>query len=293
MIHYKRGSEVTMNDIYKGFSIGFSDYMIKLQLSEEEFEKRFFGPEGNSLELTLVAFDGKVPVAVLLGGIRHWEGIKTIRCGALAVHPDYRGLGISQALMRLHGEDFKENKCHRMSLEVIKGNDRALKFYEKEGYIKTGSLKYYHVEAEKLLSSRSEYERDHAGMEVGLVKCSWKTLSESRKKRSQHIHWQCEPSYYEHSALDHHYLIEHEGKEVGMCSVSEAGRINYLWINPEQRLKGYGSCAIVALIREFQLGKCHMALASNPNMECFAAKLGFVKDALEQYEMFKVVKHRV
>ncbi len=292
MIHYKRGSEVSMNEIYRGFSVGFSDYMIQLQLSEEAFEDRFFGPEGNSLELSLVAFDHKEPVGVLLGGMRRWEGLKTLRCGALAVHPEYRGRGISQAMMRLHGEDFKAHECQRLSLEVIKGNERAVKFYEKEGYIKAGSLKYFHATASDLMTSLSEHERESVGMTIGLVKCSWKVLAESRNKRSQHIHWQCEPSYYEHSMTDHHYQIEHEGRAVGMCSISEAGRINYLWIEPAERLKGYGSSALVALIRTYQLDKCHMALASNPNMECFATKLGFVKDALEQYEMFKVVKVR-
>lgn len=288
MITYLRGSDVTMGALHQGFSVGFSDYIIKLSLSEEAFEERFFGPEGNSLELSIVALDGKEPVGVLLGGVRYWEGIKTIRCGALAIHPDYRGRGISQALMRLHAEDAKSEHCKRMSLEVIKANERAIKFYQNEGYIKAGSLKYYHLDAEVFLDEQLSGHLSGDCLPVALVPCDWDDLQANRRKRSQHLHWQGEPSYYEHSIADFHYFIEYLGSQVGMCSVSQNGRINYLWINPEQRFKGLARGALVALITQHQLEKCHLALASNPNMECFAIKMGFQKDPLEQHEMFKV-----
>lgn len=289
MIAYKRGSEVSMKELHQAFSIGFSDYMIKLSLSEEAFEERFFGPEGNGLETSIVAFDGDVPVGVLLGGIRYWEGIKTLRCGALAIHPDYRGRGISQAMMRLHGEDAKREACKRMSLEVIKGNDRAIKFYEHEGYIKAGSLKYYHLDAKAFVENEVARDEETVScLPVGLEACTWEQLQASRKKRSQHLHWQGEPSYYEHSISDFHYHLVFNGANVGMCSISAGGRINYLWVDPDQRFKGLARGALLAMIREHQLEKCHLAMASNPNMECFAVKMGFQKDPLEQHEMFKM-----
>lgn len=288
MITYVRGSEVSMSALHKGFSVGFSDYIIQLTLSEEAFEERFFGPEGNSLELSLVAMDGHEPVGVLLGGIRYWEGLKTLRCGALAIHPDYRGRGISQAMMRLHAEDAKREKCKRMSLEVIKSNERAVKFYQHEGYIKAGSLKYYHLDAQGFIEAQMADSDSGSCLPVALVQCGWSELQASRKKRSQHLHWQGEPSYYEHSMTDFHYQLEYLGNQVGMCSVSQTGRINYLWVDPEHRFKGLARGTLVAVIREHQLEKCHLALASNPNMECFAVKMGFEKDPLEQHEMFKV-----
>ncbi|WP_027093413.1 hypothetical protein [Cohnella thermotolerans] len=32
--------------VYEAFSIGFSDYMVAMDISREAFAKRFFGPEG-------------------------------------------------------------------------------------------------------------------------------------------------------------------------------------------------------------------------------------------------------
>lgn len=79
MIQYKRCSEVSIDLVYKAFKDGFSDYIIKLEVSKEDFIKRFFGPEGNSLEHSFLALDGDECVGVILGGIKVYESIKTMR----------------------------------------------------------------------------------------------------------------------------------------------------------------------------------------------------------------------
>ena len=50
-----------------------------------------------------------------------------MRCGTLAVHPNYRGVGVSQKLFELHKEAL-QNECKQLFLEVIVGNDRAIRF---------------------------------------------------------------------------------------------------------------------------------------------------------------------
>lgn len=45
MIQYKRCSEVNIDLVYEAFRDGFSDYIIKMEVSKEDFIKRFFGPE--------------------------------------------------------------------------------------------------------------------------------------------------------------------------------------------------------------------------------------------------------
>ena len=51
-----------------------------------------FGSEGNLLEHSFLALEEGKPVGVILGGIKDYESIKTMRCGTLAVHPNYRVL---------------------------------------------------------------------------------------------------------------------------------------------------------------------------------------------------------
>ena len=47
MIRYKIATEVAPELIFSAFNAGFIDYIIKIELSQEDFFKRFFGPEGN------------------------------------------------------------------------------------------------------------------------------------------------------------------------------------------------------------------------------------------------------
>ncbi|HDR3982008.1 TPA: GNAT family N-acetyltransferase, partial [Bacillus anthracis] len=84
MIQYKRCSEINIDLVYEAFRDGFSDYIIKMEVSKGDFIKRFFGLEGNSLEHSFLALDGDKPVGVILGGIKDYENIKTMRCGTLA-----------------------------------------------------------------------------------------------------------------------------------------------------------------------------------------------------------------
>ncbi len=51
MISYIKCSDnVDIQKVYNAFQVGFSDYIIKAEISKDDFVKRFFGPEGNQLE---------------------------------------------------------------------------------------------------------------------------------------------------------------------------------------------------------------------------------------------------
>ena len=86
MIQYKRCSDVNIDLVYEAFKVGFSDYIIKMEVSKG-FYTTFLGPEGNLLEHSFLALEEGKPVGVILGGIKDYESIKTMRCGTLAVHP--------------------------------------------------------------------------------------------------------------------------------------------------------------------------------------------------------------
>lgn len=98
MIRYEKCSNVDLRQVYEAFQLGFSDYIIKLQVSWERFCNHFFELEGNNLEYSYIAFDGDKPIGVILGGLKNFEGVRTLRCGALCVAPEYRGSGVSRVL---------------------------------------------------------------------------------------------------------------------------------------------------------------------------------------------------
>jgi len=280
MITYKKGSEVDMDLIYEGFTIGFSDYIIKITMPKEDFVKRFFGPEGNSLEYSHVALDDGKAVGVILGGIKDFEGIKTIRCGTLAIHPDYRGKGISNKLMELHKEIALENNCKQLFLEVIVGNDRAINFYKKLGYEKIYDLAYFSKED---LSTIKAYNNSNINIKK-LDASEFKNIYNELK--NCHINWQSDMDYVEKidSSL---YYCAYEGENiVGYLCASPMGKINFIWTDKNYRLKGIASTLLAKLCSEITAPKLVITIPNNALLEGFVKHLGFKRDAISQYEMY-------
>lgn len=286
MITYVRGNQIEISEIYKAFMIGFSDYMIKVDLAETSFVSRFFGPEGNATNLCHVALADGEPVGLVMGGIRNWDGQKTLRCGALCVAPDYRGTEVTKTLMARHWQDATDNGCERLSLEVIKGNDRAIKFYEKNGYFRSYDIKYFKIKAGSL-------ERKSDKDVILLKEVAFKTLEKQRKSLIDvHIHWQSETDYYKESAGDQHFEVMASGNSVGFLSMSKAGKVNYIWIAPKERNKGYGREVLKCAIKTMNLENMNVAFTNNGLIEGFFRALQFEKDAIEQFEMFRGVNEK-
>lgn len=269
-----------MELIYNAFTIGFSDYIIKLQMDRETFEKRFFGPEGNSLDSSFIAFDDKRPVGVVLGGIKEYEGIRTIRCGTLCVDPEYRGRGVSQSLMELHKMEGLERGCKQLFLEVIVGNDRAINFYKRLGYEKIYDLKYFSLE------------------NIGVLKTSKGPLfeireidiKEIRKLQNRindiHINWQNDFDYMEKSAGQHYFGAYLDNRLIGATGANISSKLSFIWVDFEERNKGIGTMLLKRTVEELKLGKVSIGLPNNASLEGFLRKTGFKKDKIEQYEMY-------
>ena len=84
--------------------------------------------------------DGKV-VGYVCGGWIIDEG----HILDIAIHPEYRRLGIASALVSLIIERLKEEGCRFIFLEVRASNDYAKKMYEKFGFEVLGTRKNYYV----------------------------------------------------------------------------------------------------------------------------------------------------
>ena len=63
----------------------------------------------------------------------------------IAVHPEYRRLGIASALASLIIGRLKEEGCRFIFLEVRASNDHAKEMYEKFGFEVLGTRKNYYV----------------------------------------------------------------------------------------------------------------------------------------------------
>ncbi|AXY09792.1 MULTISPECIES: GNAT family N-acetyltransferase [Bacillus] len=282
MIQYKRCSEVNIDLVYEAFKDGFSDYIIKMEVSKGDFIKRFFGAEGNSLEHSFLVLDGDKPVGVILGGIKVYESIKTMRCGTLAIHPNYRGTGASQKLFELHKEEAIQNECKQLFLEVIVGNDRAIHFYTKLGYEKVYDLSYYNLkDMTKIIN------KDCKGIEVKQLDFTSFKL-EVQKWLHFHINWQNDMDYIEKT--NHTFYGAYVNNDLkGAICMNEQGKISFLFVDKDYRNRSIGSNLLQVARDELNLESLSIGFPNNNLLEGFLKKTGFEKNPLAQYEMYVLI----
>ncbi|MEM3104102.1 MAG: ribosomal protein S18-alanine N-acetyltransferase [Candidatus Bathyarchaeia archaeon] len=63
---------------------------------------------------------------------------------SIAIHPDYRGIGIGEKLLRENIKRLKDSGAKRVVLEVRIDNIQALKLYQKLGFKIVKTLKNYY-----------------------------------------------------------------------------------------------------------------------------------------------------
>ena len=279
MITYEKCSNVDLRQVYEAFLVGFSDYIIKLQVSWERFYTHFFEIEGNKLEYSYIALDGDKPIGVVFGGLKDFEGVLTLRCGALCTAPEYRGKGVSRALYEAHRAIALELGCKQLYLEVIVGNDRAIEFYKKTGYKKEYDLYYYTLknEAAESLPGTGEYE---------VQELQWVQVLEMASGLYIHTNWQNRLDYAQKVAGVTHYGIYQEGVLAGCITLSPAGRIYFIYTRPDFRNRGIAASLLSHVARTIKQGNLNISFPANEQMESFVTRMGFSKNELSQYEMY-------
>ncbi|MCH6263936.1 GNAT family N-acetyltransferase [Neobacillus citreus] len=138
-IVFKKLSECQITDIITAWNRGFEGYFVKLEMSAELFFARLVN-EGLSMNLSIVAFDGDQPVAIVLNGVRLIDGKKTAWNGGTGVAAEYRGKGVSKLLMEETLRIYAEEGVEVATLEAIKENERAIRLYQRYGYEIVDSL---------------------------------------------------------------------------------------------------------------------------------------------------------
>lgn len=280
MINYKRCSEVKIDLVYEAFKNGFLDYIIKLEISRDVFISRFFHQEGNNPHQSFIAFDGEKPIGLVLGGIKMYEGIKTIRCGTLAVVSEYRGKGVSKKLMELHKKEAIKQGCKQSILEVIAENHRAISFYKKLAYEKVYDLTYYSLQDLSKLNNESR-------LKIYINPSSIEELKLVREKiKDVHINWQNDVEFIEKSEGQITLGCYINEKLAGIISANKNTRINFIWVENALRHKNIASNLMAKVIYELKLSKVSIGFPSNSSIYGFVRHMGFKEHAVKQYEMY-------
>jgi GNAT superfamily N-acetyltransferase len=283
MVTYKRCIDAGYDLTYQAFKAGFCDYMIPLDMPQEAFVKRFFGPEGNSLEHSFVACAGNQPIGLVLGGIRLFDGLKTMRCGTMCVIPEYRLRGVSVQLFELHKEEGKKTGCRQLFLEVIQSNLPAVRFYKRCGYKTVYDIRYFAYTKEFPLAQTADST-------FAINEITMDELKKLRRKLAElHINWQNEIEYIEKLDGERCFGIYAEQGLAAAISFDPKGKFHFLWVDPARRNKGMATALLNHCIQTLHLTRLDTGLPNNALLECFLTHSGFIKDKLAQYEMYLTI----
>jgi ribosomal-protein-alanine N-acetyltransferase len=81
----------------------------------------------------------------VIGYILYWHIQEDVQVNNIAVHPDLRGRGIGEALMRNTIERVRKNGATFVTLEVRPSNTTAVTLYKKLGFEVLGTRKNYYT----------------------------------------------------------------------------------------------------------------------------------------------------
>ena len=104
-------------------------------LTPEKCEKIAFDTSEN----VIIAKDNNRVVGFIGYGVKTEDGIEVGEIMTLYVLSEYRGKGIGSRLMCAGLE--RLNRCSLLRIWVVKGNDKAIRFYEKFGFYPDGEEK--------------------------------------------------------------------------------------------------------------------------------------------------------
>jgi GNAT superfamily N-acetyltransferase len=129
----KKLSECTLDEALIAWNTGFEGYYFDATMDVDRFTARL-GHENLSATYSIIAFDGKKPVGILLNGIKTVNGKKLSWNGGTGVASAYRKRGVGKLLVDKAIKLYKEADVHVSTLEAISENVRAISLYEQKGY---------------------------------------------------------------------------------------------------------------------------------------------------------------
>lgn len=176
--NFKNLENIPLNAIATCLNLAFSDYQVPLNLTDEQWEKVF---KNNAADLknSFGAFYEGMLVGAIINSCNMYNGYKAVFDVATGVIPAHRKKGVFTNLFAYALDILKQEDIERYYLEVLQGNDKAIKAYQKQGFM---------IEREMLLFRSSA---SSATFDTNLMISSLRDLAIKRLERCIKV----KPSY--------------------------------------------------------------------------------------------------
>lgn len=229
---------VNIKELTRVHNLGFSDYQISVDMSEEKLQHTLTR-NGYRAESSVGLFDGKTLVGFVLNGVR---GNYCYDSGT-AIIPEYRGKGYAHLLLEKTLSLLKGQPIHTWVLEVHSDNTKAIKLYKGIGFTQQREVNCYQIEANTIKTKETE---------ITLIPQQSITIPQGECLPS----WQNEEQAIRAGGVPTWDIITEKRKIGTLCYDPETGKIAQIFMQVEERRKGYAKEAIIEtakLCKEEQL----------------------------------------
>lgn len=128
--------------LHQGFLAAFSDYNVKMEMSELELRARLRRIAYYPL-LSGGVLDQEKFCGFIFTGIGEYQHRKTAYNGGTGVIPSHRGQQLGTKIYNYLIELYRENEIEQCLLEVITDNEKAVSLYKKLGFETTRLFKCF------------------------------------------------------------------------------------------------------------------------------------------------------
>lgn len=133
MYIYKNLNNVSYSEITQCFNLAFSDYILPMQLTEEQLISIFAG-SGVDRNISFGAFKDNQMVGFIFNSCNIYNGNKVVFDVGTGVVPKHRGNKIFSNLYRYTEQQLQSCGIEKYYLEVLQENDKAIALYRKHGF---------------------------------------------------------------------------------------------------------------------------------------------------------------
>nr|WP_199076329.1 GNAT family N-acetyltransferase [Pedobacter sp. ASV19] len=276
MIEFRTLEDQSVAQLTEIFNYAFSDYVIKFHLTEEVLAQKIQA-ENMSLKHSVGAFDGNKLVGFILQGLDTISGNKTAYNAGTGVIPEYRGQKIPQQMYHFILSLLKSEGYVYHQLEVIKGNEKAIKSYQNTGFSISRTFDCY-----KGVITTQPFNP----IEVcDLTQPDWKLLETFTDVLPS---WQNSAAAIQRASNSHIIAGAYADSQlIGFGVMDPAtGRIKQFGVKKDYRRKGAGTALFHFLHSKSKTGSVNFINYDQEDQQApiFFKKIGLEK-TIEQYEM--------